>query len=116
MRFLVDECAGPRVAEWLRQEGHDVFSVYEQARGADDVELIQRAYAENRIIVTADKDFGDMVYREHYPHHGVILMRLENDRAYAKIDALRRLLESYSDQLPDQFVVLTESRVRFGRR
>ncbi len=64
MRFLVDECTGPSVARWLREAGHDVFSVYEEARGIDDDTVIARAVAENRIIVTNDKDFGEKVYRD----------------------------------------------------
>jgi predicted nuclease of predicted toxin-antitoxin system len=38
MRFLVDECTGPGVARWLTQQGHDVFSVFDDARGGDDME------------------------------------------------------------------------------
>ncbi len=115
MRFLVDECTGPAVAEWLRNAGHDVFSVYDEAKGTDDETIILKAYAENRILITNDKDFGEKVYREKHPHHGVILMRLENERSFVKIETLRRLLESYADQLSGQFVVVTERRVRIAR-
>ncbi|NTW36447.1 MAG: DUF5615 family PIN-like protein [Syntrophobacteraceae bacterium] len=48
MRFLVDECTGPAVARWLRAQQHDVFSVYEEAIGMDDEEVIQRAFGGNR--------------------------------------------------------------------
>ena len=44
MRFLVDECTGPAVAQWLRTQAHDVFSVYEQARGLDDDSVIRKAF------------------------------------------------------------------------
>ena len=60
MRFLVDECTGPAVAEWLRQKGHDVFSVYEKARGMADEDIIQKAFTENWIRITNDKNFGRM--------------------------------------------------------
>lgn len=59
MRFLVDECTGPAVARWLRALKHDLFSVYEEARGIDDDDVIQKAFAENRILITNDKDFGE---------------------------------------------------------
>ncbi|SRR5579871_2021288 len=66
MRFLVDECTGPAVAAWLRSEGHEVFSVYDEARGTNDTTLIQKAYDENWILITNDKDFGEKVYaRDH---------------------------------------------------
>ena len=116
MRFLVDECTGPAVAEWLREQEHEVFSVYDEARGLDDEAILQKAIAENWILITNDKDFGEKIYREGYPHRGVILLRLDDARAAVKIETLRRLLRSYADRLPDQFVVVTEEKVRFARR
>jgi len=116
MRFLVDECIGPAVARWLLEQGHDVFSVYEDARGADDCAVVERACAEERIVITNDKDFGERIYREGQPHRGVILVRLDDERASVKIDVLRQLLISHGDRLSDQYVVVTETRVRFAGR
>jgi predicted nuclease of predicted toxin-antitoxin system len=116
MRFLVDECTGPTVARWLRSQNHEVFSVYEEARGLDDDTLIRKAQEEEWILITNDKDFGQKVYREGHAHHGVILLRLQDERAPMKIDCLRRLLQNYADKLPGQFVVVTETRIRFARR
>ena len=115
MRFLVDESTGPAVAAWLREQGHEVFSVYAEARGMDDDDIIHKAFTENWILMTNDKDFGEKVYREQRPHKGIVLLRLEDERAVVKIETLKRLLESYADRLADQFVVVTESRVRFAR-
>lgn len=115
MRFLVDECTGPAVANWLRKQKHELFSVYEQARGMDDDAVIQKAFAENWILITNDKDFGEKVYREGRPHKGVVFLRLEDERAAIKIETLRRLLTHYADRLPNHFVVVTETRVRFAR-
>ena len=115
MRFLVDECTGPTVARWLRNQGHEVFSVYEEARGMDDNDIIQKAFAENWMLVTNDKDFGEKVYRERHPHRGVIILRLRDERAVSKIDALRRLLEFYADELSNRFIVVTDTQVRFAR-
>ena len=113
MRFIVDECTGKRVAQWLKQEGHKVFSVYEEARGISDEEILRKAFAENWILITNDKDFGEKVYREKYPHHGIIFMRLKNERYSNKINVLRQLLTIYSHKLDNSFVVVTESQVRF---
>ena len=116
MRFLVDECTGPAVAQWLRERGHDVFSVYDEARGTDDFDVVQKASAENRILITNDKDFGERIYRERHAHRGIILLRLDDERAAVKIDTIRRLLAAYPDQLADHYVVVTEERVRFARK
>ena len=115
MRFLVDESSGVAVANWLRKQGHEVFSVYEEARGSNDDSIIQKACVENWILITNDKDFGEKVYREQRPHKGVILLRLENERATNKINTLRQLLEMYLEQLPSNFIVVSETQVRFAR-
>ena len=116
MRFLVDESTGPVVAEWLIEQGHEVFSVYDLARGMDDDDIVEKAHKENWLLITNDKDFGDKVFHEQKPHHGVILLRLDDERASSKIAVLKRLLQSYADQLSERFVVATEERVRFARR
>jgi predicted nuclease of predicted toxin-antitoxin system len=116
MRFLVDENIGPAIARWLRSDGHDVFSVYESARGSSDEDIITLAYRENRILITSDKDFGEKIFREQYPHHGVILLRLHDERNAVKRKTLDHLIEGYSDRLADRFVVVSEKRVRFARR
>ncbi|MBK1988720.1 DUF5615 family PIN-like protein [Sphaerospermopsis aphanizomenoides BCCUSP55] len=115
MRFLVDENTGVTVARWLREKGHEVFSVYEQARGIDDDIIIQKAFDENWILITSDKDFGDKVYRDQFPHRGVILLRLENERSANKIYVLQQVLQQYIEQLVDSFVVVTETQIRFAR-
>jgi predicted nuclease of predicted toxin-antitoxin system len=115
MRFIVDECTGPKVAHWLREQGHEVFSVYEEARGIADEPLIQKAFTESWILITNDKDFGEKVHKERRLHRGVVFLRLGDERTANKIETLRRLLEEYADRLADHFVVVTETRVRFAR-
>ncbi len=114
MRFLVDECTGVRVARWLREEGYEVFSVYEEARGITDDVIIKKASDENWILITTDKDFGEKVYRQKLPHRGIILMRLQDERSINKINVLQRLFSLYFQQISNHFVVVTENQVRFG--
>jgi predicted nuclease of predicted toxin-antitoxin system len=115
MRFLVDECTGPNVAQWLREQGHEVFSVYEEQRGLRDEEILEKAYREQWVIVTNDKDFGEKVFREHYPHHGIIILRLDNERAVNKIQVLKRLLATHEQHIENRFVVVTEKLIRFAQ-
>jgi predicted nuclease of predicted toxin-antitoxin system len=116
MKFLVDECTGPSVAAWLRDNGHEVFSVYEDARGVEDDIILKKAFEENWVLITNDKDFGDKLFRNGRLHKGIILLRLEDERATSKIKVLSHLLEKYIDRLPNAFVVVTEKQVRFARR
>ena len=112
MRFLVDECTGPVVANWLKERGHDVFSIYQDSRGASDEEILAKAYSENWILITNDKDFGEKVFRANHPHKGVIFLRLDDERSQSKITVLERLLNRFSNELIGAFVVVTEKQVR----
>lgn len=112
MRFIVDECTGPSVAEWLRSLNHTVFSVYDEAKGMDDERIIDKAHRENYIIITNDKDFGELVYRSRKKHNGIVLLRLEDERPENKISILKHLLESYADYLANSFVIVTQTTVR----
>ena len=115
MRFLVDECTGPAVARWLREQGHEVFSVFDQARGMADEDVIRKAAAEDWILITNDKDFGEKVYRERRKHKGVVMLRLEDERPAVKVATVRRLLADYADRLVGHFLVVTETKVRIAR-
>ncbi len=114
MRFLVDECAGSKVAKWLRDANYEVFSVFDEARGITDDEVLTKSADENWILITNDKDFGEMIFRERRTHHGIIFMRLDDERAANKIKVLEQLLENHSEKLPEQFVTVTETKVRIA--
>jgi predicted nuclease of predicted toxin-antitoxin system len=115
MRFITDECVGPSVAEWLREQGHDVFSVFDQAKGISDDMVIAKAYEEKRILVTVDKDFGEMIYRRKMSHCGIVLLRLDDERSSVKIAVLERLLNQYADRIHDQFIVVSDDQIRFAK-
>ncbi len=67
MRFLADECCDAGLVAALRDDGHDVLYAVESLRGVPDDEILTRAFSENRILLTEDKDFGDLVYRLRRP-------------------------------------------------
>ena len=115
MRFLVDECTGPSVARILAKLGHDVYSVFDSARGASDDDVIRKALDEQRILVTNDKDFGYKVFRENRQHCGVVLLRLRDEHRRNRVRTIQRLLETYATELGHNFVVVTETSVRFAR-
>ena len=116
MKFIVDECTGPAVAQWLREQGHEAISVFDEFRGIDDDEVIAKAVSEGLILITNDKDFGEQVFREGKLHHGVILMRLADERTTSKIEILRKLLKIYAAEILGNFVVVTEEGVRIAKQ
>jgi len=56
----------------LKSEKHEVFSVFEQWRGVSDDEIIEKCQNEDYILITSDKDFGEMVFRNQKVHNGII--------------------------------------------
>lgn len=114
MKFLVDECTGPAVARWLEQQAHDVFSVYDQARGISDERVLEIAQIERRILITNDRGFGDKVFRQRRPHHGVVFLLWLTNELSIRFGVLDQLISQHRDALSDRFVVVTESRVRFA--
>jgi predicted nuclease of predicted toxin-antitoxin system len=112
MRFLADECCDAALVDALRGDGHDVLYAIESLRGATDDDLLTRAVSEHRILLTEDKDFGELVYRLRRPAHGIVLLRFDvGDRAL-KVLRLRYLLEKEPERLPGAFVVLEVDKVR----
>jgi predicted nuclease of predicted toxin-antitoxin system len=112
MRFLADEnFPGPVIRHW-REQGHDVFSVKEQMKGATDREVLERANAEGRVVVTFDKDFGELAFNVLEPATcGVILFRLDGETPQADNARAIGAVASRSDWA-GQFSVITSHRTR----
>ena len=112
LRLLANEnFPGPLIRE-LRRLGHDVSSVKESMRGATDREVLEHARQDNRLVVTFDKDFGELAYRARLPvGSGIILFRLSGPSP--EIDNARALtaLESGIDW-SGSFAVVTDERIR----
>ena len=116
MRGIVDESTGVVVARWLRSLGHDILSIREDRPRMIDEDILALAVRDDRVVITNDKDFGDLVFRDGRPHRGVILLRLADDRTPEKIAALKRLLDDLPDDLHECFVVVTDRGIRVSRR
>lgn len=112
MKFLVDECIGTTATNWLKHNNYDAISIYGELRGADDNTVLNKALVENRILITSDKDFGEMIFKNKKQHCGIILMRLVDERPSNKIQVLKSLLKNYHQDLFGNFVVTTEQTVR----
>jgi predicted nuclease of predicted toxin-antitoxin system len=112
MRFIVDECTGSNVAEFLKQDGHEVISVFDDLRGVTDDFLLEKCFAENYILITSDKDFGEMVFRLNQNHKGIILIRCTPNNFQTRIIVLSKLLKNYMPNIENNFVVVTNTKVR----
>lgn len=114
MRLLLDSCVWGLAADDLRTAGHDVARVADLGADPGDEEVLQKGLRENRVLVTLDKDFGELVFVLGRPHHGIL--RLVNVRARDQSRVILRTLESHGDALETGALVVAETdRVRIRR-
>ena len=114
MRLLVDESTGAAVVAYLRSAGHDVLAVAEAMPQADDSDILTRAASERRVLLTNDKDFGNLVFRDGRAHSGVLLLRLQDETPANRVRVVSAVLEQYADRLTGRFTVATEQGIRIG--
>src|SRR5437773_2002892 len=112
MRFLVDESSGAAVAEFLREQGHEVLAVAEAMPQAEDADILEKACSDRSIVVTNDKDFGELIYRSGHPHAGILLLRLRDESAANRVAVVKSVLKRHAGDLAGNFVVATDSQVR----
>src|SRR6266545_7350801 len=85
MRILADENVAGEIVEALRQRGHDVGWIRADAPGSADSEVLRRAASEERIVVTFDKDFGELAFRFRLPAtSGIVLLRVAALNSFCK--------------------------------
>lgn len=110
MRFMVDENVPLDLAAMLREEGHDVTSV--SRHGIHDDEVLAEAEGDQRVLVTLDKDFGEIVFLRKGLAAGVILLRLPRLNVSEQVALVRQLLPELIQAAPGSFVVMTRDRIR----
>jgi predicted nuclease of predicted toxin-antitoxin system len=120
MKFLLDENTSKLTAKFLTQLGHTVLRVKEIDPGMEDYQVLELAVNEQAIIITLDKDYGELIFKEGKLHSGVLFLRLENQTQDNTINTLRWFLSFYSDKrLINKFVTVTEKQgkltVRFNK-
>lgn len=112
MRFLADENFPGEAVTALRAAGHDTLWISEAASGASDVRVLEMAVAEGRILLTFDKDFGELAWRACLPSScGIILFRLPTPPAASIGHTLLARIEE-RDDWPGDFAVVEPGRVR----
>lgn len=112
MRILADENMPRAIVAWLRGDGHDVLYAAESRAQTPDADLLTEAEDQGYIILTEDKDFGELVYRDRRNSHGVILLRMEDRPAAQRLARLQTAWAVIESHLPGNFLVVTLSRLR----
>lgn len=117
MRFTLDENIGKKVAYFLTALEHTVFRIREINPGIEDFEVLEFAIEKTSIVITLDKDYGYLVFKEAKPHKGIIFLRLEDETQENTIKVLTWLFSSYEkEQIINTFVTVTEKDGKFKAR
>jgi predicted nuclease of predicted toxin-antitoxin system len=112
MRWLVDECVDAALVDLLHAAGHDVICMSDVEPRASDAHVMDRAQREGRLLLTEDKDFGDLVFRQALLVPGIVLLRIDPARRSLKPARLRAAVEQLGDALLGRYTVIEESRLR----
>jgi predicted nuclease of predicted toxin-antitoxin system len=100
MILLADESVDRPIVERLRQDGHDTTYVAELSPSINDDQVLQEANTRSALLLTEDKDFGELVYRLGRVHGGIVLIRLAGLPAPAKADTVAKVLQDHAVELP----------------
>lgn len=112
MRCVADENVDSRLIRALRSAGHEVISIAEQAPGIGDDEVLAIAHSESRLLLTCDKDFGELVYRQRRASAGVLLLRLAGVDSSSTNSLVCGVLAQHQAALVGAFSVLTVDALR----
>ena len=109
----MDRCAGRRLAGWLQGEGHDVLEPERWALIPGDRALLELAASENRVLITIDTDFGELVYLHDLPHAG--LVRLPDVPAERRIALMAAVIDHHGQALEERAIVtIRGERIRIS--
>ena len=115
MKLLADESVDRGIVDRLRSDAHSVQYVAELDPGIDDEAVLDRANRSGALLVTADRDFGELVFRLGRIHAGVVLIRLAGLSPEAKAETVSRVFDTRTDELLSAFSVVSPGRVRIRR-
>jgi predicted nuclease of predicted toxin-antitoxin system len=116
MKFLADESVDRPIADRLRQDGHQVWYVAEMEPGISDGIVLDRANREEALLLTADKDFGELVFRQRRLNHGVVLIRLAGLSPSHKAEIVSAAVAQQHATLTQAFAVITPSTIRIRQQ
>lgn len=115
LKFLIDIGVGKQVEKWLRDQGYDTKTVRDIDPKAEDEMILKTAASETRMVVTMDKDFGELVFRSGRSHAGVLILRLEDAQGSEKVDVVKTILDEHEEKLAGKFCVFQAGRLRISR-
>lgn len=115
MRLVADESVDAPIVQKLRENGYEIFSIAEQSPGISDEQVLATAYEKKALLVTQDKDFGELVYRLGKAHEGVVLVRLTGLTPYQKADLCLTAINQHKHELLGAFTVISKDFIKIRK-
>jgi predicted nuclease of predicted toxin-antitoxin system len=112
MKFLADENLEYSIILFLREKDIDIVAVRDIMKGASDSEIIKYAFDNKLVIITSDKDFGELTFRLQKPNHGIILLRFPEDNTIEKTNILWTAIKKLASDVITKFVVVEKNSIR----
>lgn len=112
MNFFADESVDFPIVEQLRADGHRILAVIELSPGISDDEVLRRANEHSMMLITGDKDFGELVFRLKRISSGVILIRLSGLPARTKALIVSDAIQKHGSEMRKRFTVIEAGNVR----
>jgi hypothetical protein len=109
---MADEGVDRQIVAHLRQEGHEVLYVAELDPGIDDTLVLEQAGRAGTLLLTADKDFGELIFRQKKAQGGVVLLRLSGLPAERKAQIVGTFLENHGNDMAEAFSVISPGHLR----
>jgi len=115
MNFVADESIDRQIVIRLRKEGHTVWYVAEMESGISDDTVLAQANQSDAVLITADRDFGEIIFREQQVAHGVILIRLASITSSNKPDIVIDAISQHGHEMVRAFTVISPGVIRIRR-
>ena len=112
LKFILDVGVGSRVWQYLTANGYDAKFITAINPSMSDSDILFIAESESRMVITMDKDFGELVYHSGKAHKGVLLLRLEDAMGEEKAAVMQFILDNFKHEIEGKFCVFKNGRLR----
>ncbi|MBI3941592.1 MAG: DUF5615 family PIN-like protein [Chloroflexi bacterium] len=116
MKLVADESVDRQIIQRLRQDGHEVVYIAEIEPGISDEKVLEIANDTAAVLLTADKDFGELIYRQKLVSAGVLLLRLAGLPPLEKAETVSLAIDQHHSELLSSFAVISSRAIRIRRQ
>ncbi len=115
-KIIIDAGVGRIIEEWLSRQGFNIIAISKINPEIADSDILKLANNEDAVIITMDKDFGELVFKNNSSHKGILLLRLEDAVAEEKLSAIQNIFSNHSSQMKNNFCVYQNGKLRIRNK